>query len=359
MRRELLRRPNRVIATIGVCATLGAVGVVAAQAEGTAPSFASLRARVQGTVLSIPETTTEGPPLVIGARYAEQLFVMTTVPNAAMPNTIDANFQHWLLAARASLLLDYARMRSASDVSRPYRGVPQGEIDAMQLRDREAWERAQRVGAAGGYEQEWAPVVAAYRQVLDAVEAVLGPGDTAPNTLGEVSLRVDRIAREKGRYKLIYTVRVDPADAASEMLRLVSGAMGEKGVEGEVTDRGPTLLYACADPVDGATATEGTPHVSIRVHAWHRHSPAAFRAWATVGRGTADAEAESIVQTFRTLEVDINTWLHSNPRASSADVDRRLNEMANSVGLVSMLAQYGNAPAAGQGSSSSGSRIQD
>lgn len=355
----VLQRPRPAIAGFGACLVLGLVAVVNVVAEETAPSFPALRARVQGTVLSAPEAGTEGPPLVIGARYAGQLFVMTTVPNAAMPDTINAQFEHWLLASRASLLLDYARMKSEPDADRPYRGVPQSEIDAMLSRDREARNRAWRVGVAGGYEKEWAPVVAAYREVVADVAATLGPEDTSPDALGEVSLRVDRIARQKGLYKLLYEIRVDAADAASEMLRLVSGARGEKGVEGEVTDDGPTLLYACGSGVGATSASGKDARLSVRVHAWHRLSGAAFRAWAAVGHGAQDVDAERIVEAFRKLESEINAWVRSNPGATSGDVDRRLNELADAGGLVAMLAQYGIAPGAANASSPSGARTQD
>lgn len=314
-------------------------------------AFETLRERVRTTALPPPAAPGEGPPLFIGGRYGGRLFILTTIPDPLMPNTLDVNFDHWNLSARVSLLLDYARLRTEADAPRSYAGIPEQQRHDLQTREAESRARSLQVVEAGSYEEKWRPFLAAYRELVEAVDKVLPRTDTTPDRARDESLLIDRVARERGLHELVRELRFDAADVSSEIMRLLTAARGEQGATDVATDDGSNLLYACEsdtpaktqDPPDRGKTSESKPSprpLSVRVHTWHRLAPVVFRAWTSAEKGPEDSKAVRIATQLRALQDEINSWARSHHEASSAAIDQALNRMAADRGLIRLLETY-------------------
>jgi hypothetical protein len=314
--------------------------------------FRQLESRVRTTPILKLEDPKFPPVLITGSRYGGQLIVGTTGIDPMMPNTLDVYFDGWNLVARASLLVQFARLETEPPTPRPYRGIPESEIKHLQLQDAEDRARIAQVVQAGGYANEWAAFVNAYREFVNAAARAMPTGDTSPSNAVKTYYAVSEIAKSHGLFEMVRQARVDPSDVASEMIRLRVAAQlaldpsgGGSGTE--------SLFYTCEAAPSGmapdkqpTVASGGKPaseanRLTVRIHTWHRLAPAFAHAWAEGQEGARDVQAARIVRLFHDLEETVNHWARSHRDANSPALDRQLNQFATRSGLLKAIERYG------------------
>jgi hypothetical protein len=305
------------------------------RSESAVDTYDTLRARIRTAPLLELSDPKFPAVLVIGSRFAGQLIFTTVTIDPLDPETLDDHFDEWNLSARASLLLDYARLMTEPDTPRPYAGIPERDRRDLQAWDAEARARIAQVARVGSYAADWRAFIRAYRKFLSVAEGVIPPGDTPDDGAFLVYKAVGQAARDQGLYRLIRELRIDPDDVTNEMFRLRTTSRAKLGGPSDASTDAAYLLYTC--PSKSA--------VNVNVHTWHKLAPAFFQALAISGKHRNDPDATLIVTTFEGLGAAIKAWIAAHPDAGSADRDRELNQIAAKRGLISLLEHYG-APAA-------------
>jgi len=265
------------------------------------------------------------PPLIYGERHGGVIVFTTALPDPMDPNTIETNFANWNLAARASLLLSYARLVTESDKPQPYVGLSEEKRRSRVAYDAEEKARIRQVVQSGGYTDLWKPFAVSYRKLAETAEKLVPPGDT-PYTDTDTLDRVARLAREQGLFRLVRELPIDPADVANEILRALHDSRRRLGAANGGTNDGANLLYACG----------GNP-VAVHVHTWHSLAPAFFRAAEAAAGKTTDPQALLIMRVVEGLTREIGAWTAKHPNATTLARDVQLNELATKRGLYSLL----------------------
>ncbi len=85
--------------------------------------YTTINERVRGAPLLALDEPRFPLPLIAGGRFGGQLLIATMTFDPLMPDTLDVYFDQWNLAARASLLLQYARLVTESNQPRAYIGI--------------------------------------------------------------------------------------------------------------------------------------------------------------------------------------------------------------------------------------------
>jgi hypothetical protein len=292
----------------------------------TAASYEVLLARVRSTPLLELNDPMFPVLLISGERHGGLLMFATSLHDPLNPSTLEQNFDDWNLAARASLLLSYARMVNGRAQPRPYVGLPEDMRRALDAFDSADRARIHQVVKSDGYMESWRPFAIAFIRFSDSADQVVPPADTAYSDT-QTADTVARLAREQGLFRLVRELPIDPTDVTNEMLRLVYSTRALTGAPDVVSDSGPNLLYAC-----------GWDPVTVHVHSWHRLAPEFFQAAAAVEGKSGDAHALVIMSVFDGISRDIRAWAAKHPDATTVARDREINDMAKARGLFNLLA---------------------
>lgn len=338
-------------ASIFVAAILGiAANETSARAESMntqstemSVSFDSLRERIQTTRTAEWNGGDEGPPLFIGRRFGGQAVIIVATPDPFRPDTVNANFDHWVLTARASLLLQYAQFKTMPESPREYAGIEESARMALQARSSESRTLIRQIAAVGGYDDTWLPFAQAYREFETAMDRVLPKKDTSMDEVRDHALLIDRAARDNGLHRLVRELRVEPGDVANEILRLTTRPRS-KTVEATQGENEVRLLYACESGSPSEVPPGKERRLRVRVHTWHPLAPSFLKAWNAVEVKSNDHRAQEIVALARDLDAKINDWAGVHSDADSIAVDTALNRMAVECGLIGKLERFGGSP---------------
>ena len=326
-------RHTKFVLSLVICALLGpgtlsvdeTTSLPAAKALPAAETYDALLERVRTEPLLDLSDPRFIPALVMGHRQGGILTFTVGFHDPMNPNILRDDFANWNLCARASLLLSYARLVTDSDKPRPYVGLPDKERRSLVAHDAEETARTRRMVHSGGYMDSWKPFAVAYRKLAESVEEIVPPGDTPPTDTKTAEL-IAGLAQQQGVFRLIRELPIDPADVTNEILRVLHESRISLGGASSVSDDGPNLLYACG----------GNP-LAVRVHPWHSLAPAFFRAAEAAAEKTTDPHALLIMTMFAGISDDINAWTATHPDATPAARDSKLNQLAKTRGLYSLL----------------------
>lgn len=318
------KRTGLIVAFSIVGIVLGLAGPRATASEGIdkAATYAVLRERIKTEPVKGIEDPSFPVLLLTGRRHGGLLTIGVTLHDPDDPRTLEVNFADWVLSARASLLVGYARLVTEPDRPRPYSGLPADELKSTLGNEAARRREIAQIVRAGGYATSWTPFVEAYRRLIREAEPLIPPSETGHDDRAELRV-VGFLAKEQGVYALIRELPIDPGDVANEVLRLAGEWLA--GAD-ESSKAGLNLFYVC-----DAQAS------AVRVHTWHALAPEFFRAWDATDKKTGDARALLIMKGFDALGKEIRAWIGAHPEADSADRDRKLNDLAKSHGLYSLL----------------------
>lgn len=306
-------------------------------------SFDSLRERIRTTRTAEWNGGDEGPPLFIGRRFGGQAVIVVATPDPFRPDTVNANFEHWVLTARASLLLQYAQFKTMPESPREYVGIEESARIALQVRASESRALIRQIVAAGGYDETWLPFAQAYREFENATDRALPKKDTSVDQVRDHALLIDRAARDKGLHRLVRELRIEPGDVANEILRLTTRPRS-KTVDATRGENDVRLLYACESGSPSEVPPGRERRLRVRVHTWHPLAPSLFKAWSAVEDESNDQRAQEIVALARDLDAKINGWAGVHPDADSIAIDTALNKIAVDCGLIGKLERFGGSP---------------
>ncbi len=291
--------------------------------------------------------------LIIGGRYGGRVLTSSITMDPLMPDTLEVYFDDWNLSARASLFLQYGRLKTASGERQRFAGIPDEDRRRLEAYYADERGRIAQVIESGGYDTAWRPFIARFLDFIREAERRLPPGDTTGEGTLSAYQAIGRLARQKGLYELVRQLPVDPSDVANEMLRLLAEARRNMGAPGDAAETDSSLLYSCVSISRSVVSTQSRSTASARgatrpkraltvhVHTWHSLAPAFIRAWTAADKNLNDSQAKLIVEIFDGLTSEINSWAEAHPDADSTAVDRALNQVAANHGLIALLHEYG------------------
>jgi hypothetical protein len=263
--------------------------------------------------------------LISGERRGGAMWFDVALHDPENPNTLQRNLADWILSARASLLLSYAKTVTGLGVRGPTRGMTDAQVRGMRAHEAMTRARIAQIVQDGGYAGAWARFVVAYRKWAAIAEKTIPSGDTAEDDTKTMDI-VNRLGEEQGIPRLVRELPIDPTDIAGEILRLLEAFRLEHGLSTETSGQESNLLYVCSS--GGAT---------VHVHPWHRLANAFYGAWDAADKQIANFHQRLIMNAFESVIKDIHAWNALHPEADAAMRDRALNDMARTRGLYSLL----------------------
>jgi len=123
---------------------------------------------------------------------------------------------------------------------------------------------------------------------------------------------------------------VEPADLASEMIRLVDDAKANLRPD-EVSTSGGRLFYTCG---------EGES-VAIRVSPQHPLANTFFYAYT---HEADDPDARRVLVAYHRMETELKAWALVHPDADTIRLDTKLSQLAVELQLSKLLTSYSAAP---------------
>ena len=292
--------------------------------DALASSYDVVLARVRTEPLIDLNDPKLTPVLLGGTRVGGVVKYDVGFHNPLDPHILERDFANWNIAARASLLLSFARLVTESGKPIPYLGLSEAERRRRVSRDAEERVRIKQIVTSGGYAASWKPFATAYRKLRRRADKVIPPDDETPNA---AILATVRIARELGMFRLIRELPIDSVDVTNEIFRVLHEDRADAGMDDE-SDGRQNAFYMCGPP----------PRVHI--FGWHKLAHAFYRAWDASDKKEADAQALLIVAMFEGISKDAIAWAVTNHEVGTATANRRLNDLAESRGLLNLLEKY-------------------
>jgi hypothetical protein len=254
-----------------------------------------------------------------------------TTPDPRRLESLIENFDYWDSTARASLLVDYARIKNAPSRSVRYEGI--STLDAEQMRAREDNDRGRILSLvrAKGYAKSWNGFAKTYKRCGE--RAALGvskyKAEHPKADVFELAQNVvDPIAIETGLHEAVERTRIVPEDVADEMLRIVRTHMAEAGLPEDTANLAPEqLFYGCEHQGRG----------TVNVLSWH---PLAQAMYSALDPGASNPQAAEIRTAFDQLTDEFAAWLNDNLESDNFARDRKIRELGIRMGIFEHVKAY-------------------